>query len=310
VSSWRALRSDPLPWLLSGDAFNLHSRVLLELFGRPADSPAVVRARGAASVCEPVATLLQELHPDGTWSTATTDWQVFSGPAWRLIAALQWGADPTGPRVQAAIDRLLDSTSRELARRSPVSLARLLQTAARAGLWRDPRVVELAAWLEQRTVWASAESGNSLVMAAAVLHALADSGEPRQRRLRDVATEVVLAGVSAPRQGLLRLGHPNLQRTDVAEVLAALARVDAAYDPRMTTSLRRLQLAADADGRWHRRSTVPATLGPLPPASTGLGPSRWISLRATIAVLRYAEEAGLERLFPERPRAAESAASA
>ena len=54
---WEALTGDPLPWLLDDHRPNLLLRVLVELVGRPAGSPAVLRARGGANAVEPVASL-------------------------------------------------------------------------------------------------------------------------------------------------------------------------------------------------------------------------------------------------------------
>ena len=68
-SGWEALRGDSLAWLLDEARPNLQWRVLVELIGRPLDSPAVRRARGAANGVEPLASLLAELHSDGGWLT-------------------------------------------------------------------------------------------------------------------------------------------------------------------------------------------------------------------------------------------------
>jgi len=105
---WEALSGDPLSWLLDNHVPNLHWRVLTELVGRPQDSQAVRRAQGGASASEPVASLLADLHPDGRWATDKPMWKRYSGPGWRMVAAVQWGADPTDPRLDAAITKILD----------------------------------------------------------------------------------------------------------------------------------------------------------------------------------------------------------
>ena len=105
-AGWEALRGDPLPWLLDTGRPNLHWRVLLELIGRPPDSPAVRRARGGANAVGPVAALLADLHPDGTWATPARSWARYAGTGWRLAAAVAWGADPEDPRLHAGADTL------------------------------------------------------------------------------------------------------------------------------------------------------------------------------------------------------------
>ena len=71
IDAWESLRGDPLPWLLDPNRPNLHWRVLTELVGRPPESPAVVRARGGADAVEPIASLIADLQPDGTWASDT-----------------------------------------------------------------------------------------------------------------------------------------------------------------------------------------------------------------------------------------------
>jgi len=313
LTAWRALRADPVPWLLSGRASNLHWRVLTDLFARPEDSPAVRRARGAASVCEPVATLLGELYPDGAWATGLADWAVYAGPGWRVVAAVQWGADPSDPRLQAAAARLVSETPghggfalRSSRPPSPPLTARLIQTMARLGWYRDPRVVEAMAWLDEAREWGG-EGGsdrNAAVTAVALLDALGAGGDERRRNLRDRAAAVVMGGLErwvASGQPL-RAGYPNLLRTDPVEMLWALARAGTPLDSRLRSALEQVQRVADGNGRWRRGAGVPESLHLRPSDRPRAGaPSRWITLVAAVAVLRYAEPACLPRLFPERP---------
>jgi len=312
LTAWRALRSDPLPWLLSGRASNLHWRVLKELFGRPEDSPAVHRARGAASVCEPVASLLRELHPDGIWATDSDEWAVYAGPGWRVLAAVQWGADTADPRLQAAAARIVSETTGQggIAPRtdrpaSPALTARLIQAMAHLGWYRDPRVGEALAWLEEAEEWRG-ERGrdrDAVVTAVALLDALNAGGDERRRRLRDRAAAAVVEGLErwVASGQRLRAGFPNLLRTDPVEMLWALARAGTPYEASLRSPLGLVQRAADGNGRWRRGTPVPESL-PLEHVDRPRvgAPSRWITLRATVAVLRYAEAAGLPRLFPDR----------
>ena len=185
---WEALRGDPLPWLLDERQPNLHWRVLTELVGRPADSPAVLRAQGGGSAAQPVARLLADLLPDGTWSSAASTWSRYGGPAWRLIAAVQWGADPSDPRLKAAGERLLETAYGEggVAVRkgeppSPIVTARLVQALIGLGFGRHLRVQEALAWIEEDAGARVGTHGDRQIAAAALLPALAAGGELRRR---------------------------------------------------------------------------------------------------------------------------------
>lgn len=303
---WEALRADCLPWLLDEGRPNLHWRVLVELVGRPADSPAVRRARGGASVVGPVAALLAELLPDGGWSTGTSTWVRYGGPGWRLVAAVAWGADPEDPRLQAGAAELLATapTGGPLGgsdgRSAAVITARLVEALARLGFGRHLRCQEALAWLEESAAaWSGAQGP---VVASALTSALGRRPELRRPRLLDRSVETMLDALS--RGGLLssRLGFPNLARTDLGEVLWALARAGVPYDRRMLPALRRLQRLQTAEGRWRRRHPRPDSL-PIPARARGEAgdPCRWLTLRSAVVMLAYAVPAALPRLFPERP---------
>ena len=73
----------------------------------------MVRARGGSDAVEPVASLLEDLHPDGNWAVDVPLWRPYSGPGWLLLAAIQWGANPADSRVQAAAEVLLETAPGE-----------------------------------------------------------------------------------------------------------------------------------------------------------------------------------------------------
>jgi len=314
---WEALRQDSLPWLLDLSQPNLQWRALVELFQRPGDSPAVRKARGAASAAEPVAGLLAELDPDGSWATRASRWTTYRGTGWRLVAAVLWGADTADPRLQAAAERLLETAPGVggLARTNGGSpelalTGRAVQALATLGWTRHPRLQEATAWLVEVGLAEDAKDLLRLreltIAATATLAAAAWFDRPRKQMLRLRASEVLLSILDDPRaarsHGGLRLGFPNLLRTDIAEMLWALARAGCDYDERLGPTLRRLQLAQSDQGRWCRVAGVPATL----PVSAAARPapgaeSRWITLEAAVALLRFAVAAGLPRLFPARP---------
>ena len=305
---WEALSGDPLPWLLRGHRPNLQWRAAVELFGRAIESPAVRRAQGAASAAQPVASLIEELHPDGSWATSVPAWARYAGPEWRFIAAVQWGADPFDPRLHAAADRLLDDAGAgegvaEIAgvRPSLPLTARAVQALAELGCCRDPRFLELLAWLEHETSpWESDVSAGCAVTSVAVLATLQSCATLRRPALLGRATAVLMQYLERGAVGgSRRLGFPNLLRTDLGEVLWAFARAKVPFDRGMAHPLRSVQRMQGEEGRWPRRHPVPRTL-PLSEADRPRpgSPSRWLTMRAVVAITAYAVDAELPRLFP------------
>jgi len=290
---------------------------LTDYIHRPPDSPAVVRPRGGANAVEPLATLLEDLMPDGSWACSAAHWDEFAGPGWRVLAAVSWGADPTDPRLQAASRRLLDEApgSGGFAPRDggdpvPRLTARMLQALARLGWCRHSRFLEALAWLDEAAPragdggWLQAGSeGGGLgcaVTPVALLDALTACGATNRKALRDRTVGAVCAALAGGGDELMLLGYPNFDRTDAAEALAVLARADAAYDPVMLAALTQLQQLQLEGGRWARGVGVPPSL-PLGDRPQVGALSKWITLEAAAAILYYAVDAGLPRMFPKRP---------
>jgi hypothetical protein len=124
------------------------------------------------------------------------------------------------------------------------------------------------------------------------------TGHPLHERL----VNRVLEGFERRSEPSARFGHPNLGRTDVSEVLWALAVAGVPWDERLGGALRRLQKAQNQVGRWPLRLAVPSSLRARPGTVAAVGESsRWITLRAVVALNAYAVPAGLPRMFPEKP---------
>ena len=311
------MRGDPLPWLLDPSRPNLHWRVLTDLIHRPPDSPAVVRARGGADAVDPVASLLEDLMPDGSWVGDAGLWEKYSGPGWRLWAAVQWGADPSDPRLHAASLRLLEEAPgtggfavNEGREPAPWLTARVLQGLARLGWCRHSRFQEAVAWLDEAALrsadggWiGSGGDGDSVacgITPVALLDALTVCGDANRAALRERAVRAVFSTVAAAGAEFFLLGHPNIDRTDAAEALSVLARAGATLDPEIVAALSRLQGLQGDGGRWPRGVEVPESLPVGGRPRTGEA-SKWITLAAATAILHYAVEAGLPRMFPQRP---------
>jgi hypothetical protein len=269
--------------LLDDSRPNLHWRVLVELVGRPDDSPAVRRARGGANAAEPVAGLLADLQPDGCWATTAPMWDRDTGPGWRLVAAVQWGADPEDPRLHAASERLLESAPGEggLSRSpdahpDPQLTARVLETMIALGWTKHPRVQEWIAWFEGAADWY-----DDPVVCVAVLGSAAG-----RKALRESAVGGITGALTRGRAVLRDPDHPNLETTDLAEIFARLAGAGIRWRSDWRAGLAELQELQDERGRWS--ADRPET-------------SPWVTLKATKALLTYAVDAGLPRVFPYPP---------
>ncbi len=297
TQGWEALRGDSLGWLLDPARPNLHWRVLVELVGRPSASPAVTRARGGANASEPVASLLADLHPDGEWSTHLPLWAPYNGPGWRLIAAVQWGANSGDPRIHAGSERLLETAPGEGGLVRPRSkkpdhqlTARALETMVALGWQKHSRVQEWFAWFEATEGWEC-----DPIAAVAVLAASRSGGRPalQTRAVDGLGQSLVASGGN----NFTTFGHPNLLRTDLAEIFANLAGAGVAFRREWRRLFKKLQYRQEGQGRWSRRSPIPRTLAVPEPED----PSKWITLKATRAMLTFAVEAELPRLFPLPP---------
>jgi hypothetical protein len=312
---WQALTGDPIQWLLDVGGPNLQWRVLVDLVRRPSDSPAVVRARGGANIIEPVASLLADFDTEVGWRSELPAWQPYDGPGWRIVAAVQWGADPSDPRLAGAARRLLAAADpgggfRPGDGRPPDTrlTARVLQALAALGWCREPGFGNQLAWLAEGTPRApgggwlkpGGEPADCPTTVAAVAGLVSCCGDRHRRRLEKRVLSSLEAVFESAGSEFEESAFPCLEWTDTAELLQAAASLGAPLTASMRAALHELQHQQTGGGRWRRRRRRPESLA-VGDDSSADEPCPWVTLKSVAAVLHYAVEAGLPRMYPQRP---------
>jgi len=107
----RALKGDPLPWLLETDTPAVRHLALRWLLDEPADAPRVRRARAAAMRTDPIAATLAAQHEDGHWVRPGAGYgPKYTGTVWSLMFLDQLGADGRDRRIRRACAYVLEHT--------------------------------------------------------------------------------------------------------------------------------------------------------------------------------------------------------
>jgi hypothetical protein len=104
MDDWRrALRGDPLDWLLEPGDPAVRQLALRQLLDRPDDDPDVIESRRAAMAANPIAAILAAQQPDGYWEKPGPGYATkYRGTVWQVIFLDQLGADPADARVERA----------------------------------------------------------------------------------------------------------------------------------------------------------------------------------------------------------------
>lgn len=303
---WRHLKGDPSAFLLDDAEPGVVWRTLVTVIGRPADAPAVLRAREQARARGAAHQVLAGQDSLGFWGSPVAYGSHWSGSAWHLVAAVALGADPDDPRLARGADTLLEllqpRTGGFSAGRGKIPsaclTAELCWALSRFGYGHQPRVREALAWLAERgereAGWPCPElrhhsAGACPVAAVAILRLGAEAPVEERRALRGLierAAEWVLGRTlllddPTPR-GWLDFGHPNLARTDLLDALAALARLRWPAGPEILRALSLVVGAQDSQGRWRQQVRLP--FGE-PPGQA----SRWVTLKALQALAAYGD---------------------
>lgn len=279
---------------------------MVELLGRPSDSPAVGRARATARDQGMAASILARQGSMGYWGSPGTYGARWSGGSWHLLAATWLGADPLDPRAVRGAETLVRQLEPgqggfAVARNRPPSscfTAELCATFFRLGFGRHPRVAEAVAWLVSRDEGAEGWScpdlrhtvaGACPVAAVSVLRLSAEMsmserdrfGSAANRAARWLFEQQLLLKPGSPR-GWLRFVHPCLARADLLDALAALARLGYPPTELVLAGTREMLRQQGEDGCW--RPGLPSPFG----EEVGR-PSRWLTLKALVVLGAWGE---------------------
>jgi hypothetical protein len=303
---WRHLRGDPTRFLLADEEPGVVWRTLVEVLGRPPDSPAVARSRLASRTGGAAANLLATQDPLGYWGSPHGYGARWSGSAWHVIALAALGADPEDPRATRGAGVLLEALMPRSGGFSAASArlpaacftAEVCAALATFGFAHHPRVREAVAWLVERDGgsggWSCPElrhlhGGACPIAAVAALRLVAALAEEERAPLRQLAEragrwlmDVGLFLDGAQPRGWTSFAHPNLARADLLGALWALARVGWPAEPAVLKALLAVLARQDASGCWAAGTRAP--FGEEPRL-----PSRWVTLKALVTIAAYGD---------------------
>jgi len=159
-----ARSTDPVPWLLEGDAAVRYA-TLTELLGTSPDDPEAVATRRTIMTDGVVPQILAEQLDDGHWEGRDRFYRgAYRGTVWTLIILAELGADGSDPRIRAGCEAVLrdsqDPQSGGFAmdrakktgggRRStvvPCLTGNMVWSLIRFGMLDDPRVQHGIDWI-------------------------------------------------------------------------------------------------------------------------------------------------------------------
>lgn len=110
-SKWvQRLKADPLPWLLEPSDPDVRAVTLRDLLDVPDDNPDLLAAEKAAVQNGPVASLLDQMHPEGYWEVEGPGYgPKYRSTVWSLITLAQLGARKSwDQRISKASNYVLD----------------------------------------------------------------------------------------------------------------------------------------------------------------------------------------------------------
>jgi hypothetical protein len=311
--AWRdLLKGDPVPWLLERSDPAVRALTLRSLLDKGPRDPELREARQDAMSSPPISTILQRQRPEGAWpGPDLNQWNAskYQGTHWSNLLLVEYGADPSDPRVRRGARWILDALEDPKAsgldwifgRDHGVSCftGSVVRYVAAAGYGTDPRLEPLVQRLvreskkydaacyingDQPCAWGYAR----LVWGLAALPEPARTREV-QRTLRRGAEFLLSFKVergryptdTAPSYLWRQLSFPLFYQADVLFVLRALDAAGAIDDDRAQPAIGWLLARQDSRGRWGGRAPYAARM------PSKVDASKWITLQAC-TILKHA----------------------
>ncbi len=98
--SWRSLlKGDPVPWLLERSDPAVRAQTLRSLLERGPRDPELREAQQRAMTTPPISTILRRQRPEGGWPGTPIYGPKYEGTHWSNLLLVEYGADPSDPRV-------------------------------------------------------------------------------------------------------------------------------------------------------------------------------------------------------------------
>jgi nicotinamidase-related amidase len=326
--AWRAyLKNDPLPWLLEPNNPSVRYYALTELLDKPFSDPDVQTAQAAILQDPVVVEILHQQHDAGYWGRADRYLARFTGTVWQWLLLLEFGCDPQHAAIQKAARFLLETAfdpeqggfvSRKGSTLVPCYHGLLLWGGFRCQLATDPHIQTGLQWIVQKMHFRDGDAqvpnpddgclGRHTCIRGAlpILQALAEIPAimltPELAQIRRAGVEFLLRhhlykrshNLAKPMNAYLtRFTFPGFYYPDVLHALLLLTQLGY-HDARMSAAVQVILKKQDNDGRWKMQRAYqerrPRDLFPvLVPIETRGQPSKWITLRALIALKRWAQ---------------------
>jgi hypothetical protein len=301
--SWRfLLKGDPVPWLLERSDPAVRAQTLRSLLDKGPRDPDLREAQQHAMNTPPISTILRRQDPEGGWPGTPIYGPKYEGTHWSNLLLVEYGADPSDPRIRRAARHVLDllgdpkaagmdwvfgrdhgascfvgSVVRYVAIAGYANDERLEPLVQR--LLRDSKQFDAACWIngEQPCAWGYAR----LIWGLAALPESARTREVQRTLRRGV--EFLLSYKmergryptdTAPSYLWRQLSFPLFYQADVLFVLRVLDAAGAIEDDRAQPAIGWLLARQDARGRWGGRAPYAARM------PSRVDASKWVTLHA------------------------------
>jgi len=308
--SWRSLlHDDPVPWLLEKGDPAVRALTLRQILDKGPRDAELREAQQRAMTSPPISTVLRRQRADGGWPGTPVYGPKYQGTHWSNLLLVEYGADPSDPRVRRAARHVLEvlgdpkaagmdwifdrdhgascfvgSVVRYVATAGYGADARLEPLVER--LVRDSKKFDAACFIngEQPCAWGYSR----LVWGLAALPEAARTREVERTLRRGVEfllsyrmTRGAYPTDTEPSYLWRQLSFPLFYQADILFVLRALDAAGAIDDPRAQISIAWLLSRQDSRGRWAGRSPYAERM------PSKIDASKWATLHA-ITILKHA----------------------